>query len=228
MHQRDVDVYASAPLRRLLSEQTRVLRPDLQRCAGSHALLLGVTPGDEPPALPMLGYWTTVHLAGGRYGGDVCAAADEPLPFVDDAFELVMLRHALEVAPQPDALFDEAVRVLVPGGLLVLTGVHPFGAWAPWLGWRARKRGPALRTPWRLTRQLVAAGLVVERVSRVGGLWPGQTASWPEWSGACGGGFVMLARKRRHLVTLIRLKPAAVHVAAPGHFSPSTRRSSSA
>ena len=41
MHQRDNDIYASAPLRRLLDEQTRVLTPELQRCFGTHALLLG-------------------------------------------------------------------------------------------------------------------------------------------------------------------------------------------
>lgn len=228
MPHRDVDVYASAPLHRLLDEQTRVLRPELQRCAGSHALLFGATPNDKPPALPMLGCWTTVHVADGQYQGDVRAAIDESLPFVDDAFELVMLRHALEVAPRPDVLFEEGVRVLAPGGLLVVTGVHPFGAWSPWLSWHARARSATLRTPWRLRRQLVLAGLVVERAQRVGGLWPGQTVPWQGWAGAWGGGYVLVARKRRHLVTPIRLKPTPVRVAAGGHLSPGTRRSSTA
>ena len=226
MQQRDDDIYASAPLRRLLDEQTRALKPELQRCFGTHALLLGASLDDVPPALPMLGCWTTLHLENGRYLGDLQAAADEPLPFIDDAFELVLLRHALEVAPLPAALLDEAIRVLAPGGVLALTGVHPFGGWSPWFHWRVRGKSPALQMPWRLRRQLELAGLVIEQVQRVGSVWPGPTATRQTLAGAFGGGYVLVARKRRRLATPLRLRPAPVHVPANGRLSPGTRRSS--
>ena len=153
-------------------------------------------------------------------------AADEPLPFIDDAFELVLLRHALEVAPLPAALLDEAVRVLAPGGVLALTGVHPFGGWSPWFYWRMRGKSPALQMPWRLRRRLELAGLMIEQVQRVGSMWPSLAATRQAVAGALGGGYVLVARKRRHLVTPLRLKPAPVRVPTNGRLSPGTRRSS--
>jgi SAM-dependent methyltransferase len=226
MHQRDNDIYASAPLRRLLDEQTRVLTPELQRCFGTHALLLGASAYDAPPALPMLGSWTTLHLRDGGYRGDVRAAADEPLPFVDDAFELVLLRHVLEVAPSASALLAEAVRVLSPGGVLALTGVHPISGWAPWFCWRARGKLRALQTPLRLGRLLQQDGVEVEQVQRVGRLWPGLTQSHVTAASPLGGGYVLIARKRRRMATPLRLKSVPVRVPPNSQLSPGARRSS--
>ncbi|MBQ4853866.1 methyltransferase domain-containing protein [Rhodanobacter sp. B2A1Ga4] len=226
MQQRDDDIYASAPLRRLLDAQTCALKPALQRCFGTHALLLGAPCDDVPPALPMFGCWTSLHLASGGYRGDLRAAADEPLPFVDDAFELVLLRHALEVAPLPASLLDEAIRVLAPGGVLALTGVHPLSGWSPWFYWHVRGKLPALRMPWRLRHQLEQAGLAIEQAQRVGSAAPGLKTMWRALAGVFGGGYVLVARKRRRLATPLRLKPAPVRVPANGRLSPGTRRSS--
>jgi SAM-dependent methyltransferase len=223
--QRDDDIYASAPLRRLLDAQTCALKPVLQRCFGTHALLLGASRDDAPPALPMFGCWTCLQLRDGRYQGDLRAAADERLPFIDDAFELVLLRHALEVAPLPSSLLDEAIRVLAPGGVLALTGVHPLGGWSPWCYWHARRKPPALQMPWRLRHQLERAGLTVEQLQRVGGVWPGRKATWGALAGTFGGGYVLVARKRRRLAMPLRLAPVPVRVPANGRLSPGTRRS---
>jgi hypothetical protein len=226
MHQRDDDIYASAPLQRLLSEQTRVLTPELQRCFGTHGLLLGAASDDVPPTLPMLGCWTTLQLERGRYRGDLQAAADESLPFVDDAFDLVLLRHALEVAPAAPALLAESLRVLAPGGVLVLTGVHPVSAWSAWLRWRTRDRALALQLPWQLSHNLQSAGLDIERVRRVGRFWPSLAAEHGSSVNVLGGGYVLIARKRRRMVTPLRIKPASVRIPANGRLSPGTRRSS--
>jgi SAM-dependent methyltransferase len=226
MHQRDNDIYASAPLRRLLDEQTRVLTPELQRCFGTHALLLAASGDDAPPALPMLGSWTTLHLKDGSYRGDLRAAADESLPFLDDAFELVLLRHVLEVAPSASALLAEAVRVLAPGGVLALTGVHPISGWAPWFCWRARSKLRALQTPLRLGHLLQQDGMEVERVQRVGRLWPGLTQPHVTAANPLGGGYVLIARKRRRMATPLRLKPVPVRVPPNSQLSPGARRSS--
>ena len=218
---RDRDIYASAPLRQLLDEQARAMTADLQRCSGTHALLVSAFTEDVPPALPMLGCWVRLCVQQGRYAGDLRAATDEPLPFTDDAFELVLLRHALEVVAQADDLLAEAVRVLAPGGILALTGVHPVSGWAPWFHWRARGAHRVLKMPLQLRHRLLQAGLEIERVQRVGHLWPGATATHP---GSLGGGYVLLARKRRRAITPLRLKPLPLRVPASGQLSPSSRR----
>ncbi|OOG56258.1 methyltransferase domain-containing protein [Rhodanobacter sp. C03] len=227
MLQRDRDIYASAPLRRLLDEQTRVMATDLQRCFGTHGLLLSATINDAPPVLPLLGSWTRLCVSNNRYRGDLHATVDEPLPFVDDAFELVLLRHALEVVPAPSYVLAEAVRVLAPGGVLVVTGVHPLSVWAPWFWWRTRGRQPVLQVPLRLSLGLQQAGLEIERAQRVGRTWPAdRPAAGPTGVNAWGGGFVLIARKRRRMATPLRIKPAPVRVPANSRLSPGTRRSS--
>jgi len=226
MRQRDQNIYASAPLRRLLDDQMRVMAPDLQRCFGAHALLVGPAADDAPPARSMLNCWTRLQVDDGGYRGDLQAAWDEPLPFINDAFELVLLRHALEVVPAPSALLAEAVRVLAPGGVLMLTGVHPFSGWAPWLYWRARGTRPVLRFPLQLMHSLQRDGLDIERTRRVGRLWPATTPASAGGSNALGGGYVLVARKRHRAATPLRIKPVPMRVPANGQLSPGTRRSS--
>ena len=52
----------------------------------------------------------------------LCVQADlkAPLPLADGAFDRVLCHNVLEVLPDPDALVAEAIRVLRPGGRLVL------------------------------------------------------------------------------------------------------------
>ena len=52
----------------------------------------------------------------------LCVQADlkAPLPLADAAFDRVLCHNVLEVLPDPGALVAEAVRVLRPGGRLVL------------------------------------------------------------------------------------------------------------
>lgn len=226
MPQRDQNIYASAPVRRLLDEQTRAMTPDLQRCVGDYALLIG-TSADEasPPALPMLGCWIRLRVDGNRYQGDLDAASDEPLPFIDDAFELVLLQHALEATAIQASLLDEAVRVLAPGGVLAITGVHPMSAWAPWFRWRTRGKQLTLGMPLRLMHDLQREGFEIEQVRRVGCVLPGSASTHAISAKVLGGGFVLIARKRRRAVTPLRIQPKPVAVPAGGRLSPSTRRS---
>jgi SAM-dependent methyltransferase len=226
MLQRDQDIYASAPLRRLLDDQMRAMAPDLQRCFGAHALLVGAAADDAPPARSMFSCWTRLRVDNRQYRGDLQAATDEPLPFVDDAFELVLLRHALEVVAEPSALLADAIRVLAPGGVLVLTGVHPLSGWAPWFYWRARGTRPVLQLPLRLGQIVQRAGLDIERARRVGRFWPGTTAASSAGISAWGGGYVLIARKRHRAATPLRIKPVPMRVPANGQLSPGTRRSS--
>ncbi|WP_266167965.1 methyltransferase domain-containing protein [Dyella subtropica] len=227
MPQRDKDIYASAHLRHLLAEEAAALLPDLQRCAGTHALLVSALSHDHPPVLPLLGNWARMRLVANRYHGDIRARSDEALPFVDDAFGLVLLRHAVEVAPAPQALLQEACRVLAPGGVLALTGMHPLSGWLPWLYWYTRGGSmPALKSPLTLERWVRAGELDVERIHRVGHVWPNGGAHTRGIS-ALGGGYVLIARKRRRMAIPTRLKPKLVPAPVNVNLAPGARRNAS-
>jgi SAM-dependent methyltransferase len=222
MSQRDNNIYASASLRGLMAEETAALSPDLQRCAGTHALWLTAAARDTPPMLPLLGHWTQLKLADGCFDGDLRARADEPLPFIDDAFDLVLLRHALEVTPTSQSLLQEAIRVLAPSGMLVITGIHPFSGWMPWVYWRGR--ASSLKSPLKIENWLRRAELDIERVRRVGRWWPG-TESRFSGDQILGGGYLLIARKRRRMAIPIRLRPKAVPTRVHTGLAPGTRRS---
>lgn len=219
-------MYAQEPLRGLQDAQLRVLLPDLQRCAGNHALLVTTAGCRAPPALPLLACWTELRVEGARYAGDLRAATDEPLAFVDDAFDVVWLRHALEVVSAPDAVLRETVRVLAPGGTLVIAGVHPLSAWAPWFYWKTRDAQHALHSPLQLVHSLRAAGLDVVSTRRVGSLWPHTAGSVARDRAPWGGGYVMIARKQHCLVTPLHDRVAPLRVPAGSRLSPSARHGS--
>jgi SAM-dependent methyltransferase len=44
----------------------------------------------------------------------------EPLPFADGSFETILLTDVLEHLPEPERLWSEVARLLVPGGKLIL------------------------------------------------------------------------------------------------------------
>lgn len=228
MSKRDHDIYTSAPMQGLLADEMAALMPALQRCAGTRGLLVSAAPGDQPPALPLLGHWTGLRLADGRFDGDVRASAPEPLPFSDDAFDLVLLRHVLETAPQPAALLHEAVRCLAPGGVLVSTGLHPLGAWSPWWHWRMRHRDGHLNSPMQLAHWLRRADLQVEQSLRVGRTWPGSAPALVADVQPFGGGYLLVARKRRAMSLPVRLRARSVAAHPRPALAPEARRSSAA
>lgn len=216
------DIYSQVPLVELLHQQTKTMTPDLQRCFGQHALWLTASAADFPPALPLLGHWVQLNV-GQHYHGDLMAATDEPLPFVEDAFDLVLLRHALEVVPAPLELLRDAVRVLSPGGMLVVTGIHPVSGWAPWFYWQSRGQQRVLWAPWRLRRWLQRGGLDIERIQRVGGLWPSESAVTGLHDRA-GGGYVLVARKRRVPLSPLRFAANARRTVTHVQWSPGAQR----
>lgn len=221
---RDSGIYTGTALSALQAAQSRALLPALQRCAGSHGLLVSAGTGQLPPALPLLSHWTQLLVRGPCYAGDIIAAIDEPLAFVDDAFDLIWLRHVLEVVDDFSAVLHESVRVLAAGGTLVITGIHPISAWAPWYYWQERGARHGLHAPSRLARNLRRSGLRVTGMQRVGSAWPRRAAPVPASPYPLGGGYVLLAQKQGTLVTPLRLRTEPLHLPANGRLSPSAQR----
>lgn len=222
--QRDQDIHASAPLRHLRSGQWHSMAPLLQRETGRRALRIGVADDDAVPPLPGMA-WTRLWLAQDGYRGDLRGRADEPLPFLDEAFDFVWLQHALEPAPQVDALLDEACRVLAAGGVLAVTAIHPLSGWSPWFCWRARGQRQSLQWPWRLRQHLRGKGLEIESVRRLGASLPGAaqpTSGDSRW----GGGYLLLARKQRRQAIPLKLRPLPARAPVNARLSPGTRRHS--
>jgi SAM-dependent methyltransferase len=161
-----------------------------------------------------------LQLRGAEFAGDLQARADEALPFLDGSFCAVLLNHVLEHTGSAAELLDEATRVLLPGGLLVLTGFHPLSAWTPWLLCQGVRR-PALAGPAWLRRRLAAHGVQTYAVRRFGPAFPGVAAA--PGPALLGGGFLLLARKRRAAVTPLRARTQRARVPVRT-FAPGARR----
>ena len=58
---------------------------------------------------------------------DVQHDLTQPLPFVDSRFDTILLSDVLEHLPEPESLWRELARVLVPGGKVILN--VPFLYW---------------------------------------------------------------------------------------------------
>jgi SAM-dependent methyltransferase len=216
------DIYASAPLQALLTDESTLLGPELAGTTGDHGLHVAPVPDMAPPPLPLLGHWARVHVRGDQWRGDIIGQVAEPLPFADESFGVVVLRHALEMVAAADTVLDEAVRVLAPGGVLALSGVHPLGAWSPWFQWLARGSAASMQQPVILHTRCARHDMEIFLSRRVGRFLPSVRAGG---NGLWGGGYVLLARKRRAAVTPLRAAAIEPAVAVPGTLVSGARRS---
>ncbi|HXS74325.1 MAG TPA: methyltransferase domain-containing protein [Rhodanobacteraceae bacterium] len=177
---------------------------------GTHALLLDAT-DDSPPQIQGLGRWTVLRLSqGGHLQGPVHAQIDA-LPFSDDSFSLVLIRHLAGAGVPPEALVGEAVRVLASHGLLLTMEFHPCSLWRPWLAKRRRHGDTALRevAPSRWQIALGARGVTVRTQRRCGAPWPRAqgTRGLPRWVCELAGAVYLLkARKRDESGVVQRLQ----------------------
>lgn len=89
-----------------------------------------------------------MRLHGRAPGPRTVQASGAALPFCDGAFDIAYSSNVLEHVPDPWAMADEMVRVVRPGGLVVISYTLWFGPWgghetAPWHllgGHRAARR----------------------------------------------------------------------------------------
>lgn len=193
-------------LRALLADEVDLLAPQLAGQAAANALEIAAACELPPlPTTPLIAHWTRLHADGERWRGALRGQLDDGLPFADDSFRIVLLRHAADGVQHSARLYAEAARVLEPEGLLLVLGFHPLSLWAPWLAWRRRHAPGALQmlTPPAIGRTLAQAGIEVFARQRGGAVLPG--VSWRQASAVCGPCALLLARKRRSSLRALRL-----------------------
>ncbi len=98
----------------------------------------------------------------------------KPWPYGDGSIDAVLWFHVHETWVPRETLFEESVRVLNPGGQIVILGFHPL--WSRLLRSRITKVGDEpffrpVRVGW-LERQLTRSGFGVRTVL-YGARWPG-------------------------------------------------------
>jgi SAM-dependent methyltransferase len=106
-------------------------------------------------------------IRAGEAGARVQTVSGEAtsLPFTDEAFDVVVAVTVLCFVKSPERLFEEAARLLRPGGILV---VGELGRWSTWALWRRLKGVLGYRTwgaatfwtPGRLRALARGSGLV--------------------------------------------------------------------
>lgn len=187
----------------------------LGRVTGTHALLLDAIDA-AAPQVEGLGRWTALRLSTPIGLEGPLRAAPDALPFCDNSFGAVLIRHLAGARMRPQDLAPEAARVLAPHGLLLVIECHPFSIWRPWLAARLRRGESSIATfpPRQWERALREAGLVVETPRRCGAPWPGTHAA-PRWlERICGGAWLLAARKRDEAAIVQRLQPRRARAVA--------------
>lgn len=113
----------------------RVMRSDVPRMTGGRWDVITDLVGADTSSVLDIGCRDRAlrdHLASSvSYVGldlfapaDVIASADEPLPFEDAAFEVVVLADVLEHLDNPHAALDEAIRVASKGVVVLLPNLY--------------------------------------------------------------------------------------------------------
>jgi SAM-dependent methyltransferase len=142
---------------------------------------------------------------------------------MDEAFGVVLLRHALETTARQDNLLDEAIRVLEPGGMIAITGIHPLGLWSPWVARQSGRARPRLTWPWWWSQRLVRDDFELSMPRRLGSAWP-RAGGASVGESLIGGGYLLVARKKRPAAVPLRPRAAVVPTPVPGTFASGARR----
>ncbi len=142
--------FFGTPLGQALEQaEIEVLRRQVDQCFGARALLMGTGRDQRLLDAMQVQHRFIARLAefDGPQRSPVSASPVtvlDPgnLPFANSSFDVVVLFHALDVAPMPQQALREAARVLADGGELVITGFNP------WSLWGLRRLFSCRRAPW--------------------------------------------------------------------------------
>jgi SAM-dependent methyltransferase len=219
--------FSSAPVQALFARELDALAPILSGVYGNFGLFLRAHL-DAPSALPahLLGRVLQLVLDSGRFAGDLNC---EPslLPFASESFKLVIAQHVLEQLEPADACAAELARVLAPEGVALVLGFNPAGSWRPWLALNAKRGGARLHLQ---SAHVWQQRLAREQVDTLQIRFPGtfrqhlekQTGDSP--LARFGSTWLLLARKRRNVLTPLRLRGSAREMALKPRLAPGTQR----
>ncbi len=132
-----------------------------------------------------------IHQMDDKIAGDLECAADS-LPFEDDCMQVIVVRHLYDHASATTQTGEELMRILAPGGLMILYDFNPLSSWRIW--WLHQSLQGMSAPNWsandKVRRTIASGGQVSIRRDYLGGSWPlPQSASQREtgrrWHGVC-------------------------------------------
>ncbi len=81
-----------------------------------------------------LNHWAVVQSKSVINKTSLETASAQDLPFKDDSFNLIIIKHIVEHLPDPARAIREIGRVLAPGGILILATPNLSSLLKPWKG----------------------------------------------------------------------------------------------
>jgi len=115
-----------------------------------------------------LNHWAVKESRAVVDKSDLQTASAEEIPFADDTFGVVIIKHIVEHLPNPEKAIAEIGRVTVPGGTLILATPNLDSLLKPWKGERwIGYQDPthiSLHPPSRWLEWITSSGFSLKRV----------------------------------------------------------------
>ncbi len=228
--------YASRPVRELFAAELAALAPILAGVYGNFGLFLRAHPS-LPATLPahLLGTVIELALDGRESCGGRLRCSPSALPLASESCHLVVAQHVLECVDDPNECSAEFSRVLAPEGVALVLGFNPVSLWRPWLAGEARNAslalGPQSARAWR--QQFSRHGIEILQTRFVGAMSPWQHSVHGEAAslsarrsmlGRVGASWLLLARKRRSVLTPLRLRGSSRELSMNPRLAPGAHR----
>lgn len=114
----------------LLETQKRAINRLLPNLFGYHLVEVAINPNMALSEQSLIGHKVIVserHQLGLCDNSVLCLATE--LPFEQNSVDVVLLHHSLDFTENPHQVLREAIRVLRPGGHLLVIGFNPSSWW---------------------------------------------------------------------------------------------------
>ncbi|MFT5720790.1 MAG: SAM-dependent methyltransferase [Motiliproteus sp.] len=132
----------------LLAREQEVLERLMPRLHGYHLLQVSAAEGVDFTANAAASHcFKLVSRIALGMPEAVIVGEMENLPIASECVDAVVLHHVLDFACSPHQALREAIRILRPGGRLVVVGFNPVSFWGLWRLWPKRPKHPK-QVPW--------------------------------------------------------------------------------
>lgn len=97
---------------------------------GYHILLLGIVAQFKMIEYSVIPYQSVINpFTSDNAAAKTITSKWECLPFANNSVDVVVLPHTLDFSENPMAIIQEACRVLIPEGRLLIFGLNPYSLW---------------------------------------------------------------------------------------------------